>query len=80
MDFTLLQGGVHWVLAGLPNLSLVDLVSGAASSGPLIAQTFQDNLFSNVGQAWEHFISSGQVWALIIGFVIGYLFRGFSAY
>jgi hypothetical protein len=77
MDFALLQGGVHWVQSGSLDL---DLLSDVASSGLTIAQTFQDNLFSNVGRSWDNFIRSGQVWALIIGFVIGYIFRGFSAY
>lgn len=40
----------------------------------------QDNLFNNIGQAWANFIQSGQVWALIIGFVVGYIFRSITAY
>jgi hypothetical protein len=75
MDFTLFQHGFHWVEAGALNLDLHD----AASSGLSIAQIYKDDLFSNVGRSWDNFIRSGQVWALAIGFFIGYLFRSLSS-
>jgi hypothetical protein len=31
-------------------------------------------------KAFGHFIDSGQGWALLIGFFIGYLFRSLTAY
>lgn len=31
-------------------------------------------------QSFKHFVESGQVWALVIGLVLGYLFRGFTSY
>lgn len=31
-------------------------------------------------QSFKHFVESGQVWALVIGVVIGYLFRSFTSY
>lgn len=46
----------------------------------LLAQTFEDNLGSNFGNAWDNFIESGQVWALGIGLILGYIFRSFTAY
>jgi hypothetical protein len=80
MDFTLFQHGFHLFEAGALNLDLsLDLSNDAASSGFFIAQVYKDNLFSNVGSAWDHFIRSGQVWALAIGFVIGYLFRSLTS-
>jgi hypothetical protein len=45
-----------------------------------IAQTTSTDLFSNVQQAWNNFVQSGQIWALIGGFVLGYLFRSITAY
>lgn len=30
--------------------------------------------------AWNNFIESGQIWALLIGLVLGYLFRSLTAY
>lgn len=45
-----------------------------------LAQSFEDNLGSNLQGAWDNFIQSGQVWALLIGFVVGYIFRSLTAY
>jgi hypothetical protein len=75
MGFTLFQHGFHWVEAGALNLDLHDITS----SGLSIAQTYKDNLFGNVEGAWNNFIRSGQVWALMIGFIIGYLFRSLTS-
>jgi hypothetical protein len=33
-----------------------------------------------VQSAFNTFIKSGQAWALVIGFVFGYLFRGLTSY
>lgn len=46
-----------------------------------IAQTIQDpDLLGNWQKAFDNFIQSGQVWALLIGFVLGYIFRGLTSY
>lgn len=45
-----------------------------------IAQTFEDNLGNDIGSALQNFIESGQVWALGIGFVLGYIFRSLTSY
>jgi hypothetical protein len=76
MDFTLFQHSFHLSQAGALDL---DLLNHGASSGLSIAQVYKDNLFSNVGSAWDNFIRSGQGWALAIGFVIGYLFRSLTS-
>jgi hypothetical protein len=49
------------------------------SSSLWMAQAYKDDLLSNVGQSWNNFIQSGQVWALGIGFVVGYLFRSLTS-
>lgn len=41
---------------------------------------FEDNLGSSFQSAWDNFIQSGQVWALIIGFIVGYVFRSITSY
>jgi hypothetical protein len=38
------------------------------------------DIFGNVQRSFKHFIESGQAWALGIGFVLGYMFRNFTAY
>ncbi len=38
------------------------------------------NIFSNFGKSWDHFVKTGQLWALLIGIVIGYLFKSFTSF
>ncbi|HIK27786.1 MAG TPA: hypothetical protein IGR89_06890 [Oscillatoriaceae cyanobacterium M7585_C2015_266] len=45
----------------------------------LAQQVSQTTLFSDVQKFWNNFIQSGQIWALIIGIVIGYGIRNITA-
>lgn len=46
-----------------------------------LAQLKNDtDLFGQVGRSWDNFVKTGQVWALLIGIVIGYLFKGFTTF
>jgi hypothetical protein len=56
-----------------------DLVEQVLPTTFWLAQ-FEDNLGANFTEAWANFIESGQVWALLIGFGIGYAFRGLTSY
>lgn len=47
---------------------------------PIIAQQFEDNFFNHSGDILGNFIESGQVWALLIGLVLGYVIRGITTY
>jgi hypothetical protein len=38
------------------------------------------DIMYQIQNAWNTFIKTGQVWALIIGFVLGYMFRGMTSY
>lgn len=40
----------------------------------------QIDVIAQMQDSFNHFIYSGQVWALAIGVVLGYLFRTFTAY
>lgn len=77
MDIGLLQSVDALSLQGSPllNLGHYPLLSGSI----WIAQAYKDDLLANVSQSWNNFIQSGQVWALMIGFVVGYLFRGLTS-
>ncbi|MEM8777426.1 MAG: hypothetical protein AAGF26_00855 [Cyanobacteria bacterium P01_G01_bin.49] len=47
----------------------------------LFAQQIEDpDLLGNIQRSWANFIQSGQVWALGIGFVLGYMFRSFTSF
>jgi len=44
----------------------------------VIAQTVRDpEVLNQIRDGWNNFIDSGQVWALLIGLFLGYVFRTF---
>ncbi|ACK67623.1 conserved hypothetical protein [Rippkaea orientalis PCC 8801] len=48
--------------------------------GHLFAQSVQNvDILADFQKSWKNFIQSGQVWALGIGFVLGYMFRTFTS-
>jgi hypothetical protein len=78
MTIELIQGAVHLFS---PAPLMLHLFHSSIGAGSLwIAEVFKDNLFSNMGQAWDNFIKTGQVWALMIGFFVGYIFRSITSY
>ncbi len=38
------------------------------------------DLLGNVEKSFNHFVQTGQVWALLIGLVLGYMFRSMTSY
>lgn len=48
--------------------------------GSLLAQQFETDVFANTRSAFDNFVKSGQLWAFVIGLVIGYLVRSFTSY
>ncbi|ESA38224.1 hypothetical protein N836_32875 [Leptolyngbya sp. Heron Island J] len=52
----------------------------AAVPQPIIAQQFEDNFFDRSGDIIGNFVESGQLWALLIGVVLGYVIRGITTY
>ncbi len=77
MTATLMQGWFHLAHSG----QLFDSFLWHVMPRVMwIAQAVEDTLGSSVGDAWNNFIESGQVWALLVGIFIGYLFRSITAY
>lgn len=56
------------------------LIWQSSLSWVLIAQQNSDDLVGNFNTAFDNFIQSGQVWALLLGFALGYLFRSATTY
>ncbi len=52
----------------------------ATSMTPIIGQQFDEDLIGSTGQILHHFYASGQLWALLIGVVLGYAFKSMSSY
>ena len=47
----------------------------------LIATQWQNiDVLQDMQDTWNYFIDSGQVWALLIGLVLGYMFRSLTSY
>ena len=61
--------------------SIPQLQSMLPITWTVLAQNISDpDLLGNFQKAFNHFIESGQVWALLIGLIIGYMLRGLSTY
>ncbi len=54
--------------------------TSATIGTPVIAQQFDQDLIGSTGEMMQGFYESGQLWALLIGVVLGYAFKSFSSY
>ncbi|MEQ9552590.1 MAG: hypothetical protein RIM23_23615 [Coleofasciculus sp. G3-WIS-01] len=60
---------------------LIDLISPWLTDGLVLAQQVEDpDVLGQMQGAFNNFIESGQVWAFLIGLIIGYIFRGMSSF
>lgn len=75
---TLLVGMTHWADASqaLPGHHVLDLLTVAQTQ----TKPFSENLWGDVSGSFNRFVKSGQLWALLIGIVVGYVFRSFTSY
>jgi hypothetical protein len=46
----------------------------------LAAQQFNTDVFAATRGWFDNFLKTGQVWALIMGFVLGFVLRGMTSY
>jgi len=61
--------------------SLQQLHLHTQASWNVLAQTVQDpDVLGQMQKSFNNFIKSGQVWALGIGVVIGYMIKGFTSF
>lgn len=67
VDLSVWQDNLSWATS-----QLLDL-------GYFVAQQIEDpDIIGKFQKSWRNFIESGQVWALGIGFILGYMFRTFT--
>ena len=60
----------------IDDINVLDLfLHKALYSWQLFAQQVDVNLWNNEQKAWNNFIESGQVWALLVGLVIGWMVK-----
>jgi hypothetical protein len=55
-----------------------DWIEIAQTEAPKNTQ-FGQCVICDMGKGWNNFVKSGQVWALIIGVTLGYLFRSVTS-
>ncbi len=59
--------------------SLDFLIGSSSIHWSVLAQTFDDvDILADLQKAFSGFIESGQVWALLIGLIIGYFLKGIT--
>ncbi len=44
------------------------------------AQQFNQDVTKDLAGGWNNFIKTGQVWALLIGVILGYLFKSITSF
>lgn len=60
--------------------SLVALNNHFQWDSLVLAQSVSDvDILRDITNAWNNFVKTGQIWALLIGMFFGYLFRGLTA-
>ena len=61
----------------LSSLSVSDLING----GIILAQMIEDpDILGQIESAWNNFVETGQIWAMLIGIFFGYIFRSFTSF
>jgi hypothetical protein len=78
---------VYHLIQQLPSVADFTIWSDISQHG-LVWQTidwslfaqFETDVFRPVREFFENFIESGQIWAFLIGLVLGYLFRSLTSY
>lgn len=78
--------GMQAVTAGLDTFSHGSSVLGTLhhqfSVGWLVLAQEVPNtdILANIQGAWSNFVKTGQIWALLIGLAIGYIFRSMTSF
>lgn len=80
IDLSTLVASNDITLAQEPTLLATYAPLTAGPEAMVLAQQFDQDILGDMGRLWNTFIESGQVWALLIGVVVGYLLRNLTAY
>ena len=65
-----------WITQDLSNYLPVLVSKLPVSFLPIAQQVRDTNLLGQVTNAWNHFVQTGQIWALLVGIILGYFIRG----
>lgn len=83
--FDLLVPLSHSITASVDTIAVMahplsHALNEAAQNSMFLAQHTDADLVAEFQKSFKHFVDSGQVWAMLIGVIIGYVFRSFSTY
>lgn len=48
--------------------------------GTVLAQQFNQDLIADMQKAFNHFVKSGQIWAFLLGIILGYMVKTFTTF
>ncbi|MEB3233561.1 MAG: hypothetical protein VKJ64_21310 [Leptolyngbyaceae bacterium] len=87
LGFALGLHGLAWHELGWHGLSFSSLIHFKLSflqihvtDWTVLAQQFETDPFRGIREWFANLVATGQLWALIIGFIIGYFFRASTSY
>ncbi len=70
---------MHFTAPG-SELSSVHLpASPALQTEAIVAQVFRQDVLGDIRRGWNNFVESGQIWALLIGIVAGYMLKSITS-
>jgi len=60
--------------------TVFEALNQTATHTTILAQQFDQDILGDMNGAFGRFVESGQIWAMLIGFVIGYIFKSLTSY
>ncbi len=64
--------------ASIFHFNIADVHHAHINMDLLAQQIKPTDLSGDFGKGWDNFVKSGQIWALIIGTAVGYMFRSIT--
>ncbi len=80
---TLLQSPIDVThLAHIPHIDLFQSLHTIDTEflGQINNKIKETDLGGDVSKSWQHFVKTGQVWAFLIGAIVGYMAKAFTSY
>lgn len=80
---TLLQSPIDVThLAHIPHIDIFQSLHTTDTEllGQIKGMIKETDLGGDVSKSWQHFVKTGQVWAFLIGAIVGYLAKTFTSY
>jgi fructose-specific phosphotransferase system IIC component len=63
-----------------PTVSSLTSMPGSQHTIAVVIAQNDPDVLADIGNAFRNFYQSGQIWALLVGFILGYMVRGLTTY